>query len=319
MFDYSLPKEKIAQKLYFPRDHCKLLVLRGDAIEHRRFYEVVKYLKKGDALVLNNTKVMKVKLHGKKITGGKIELLIIRGNDGKYECLIKGKVKEGTRFFVNGYEGEVLEKKEGKCLIKLNANIDEIENHGKMPSPPYIKRDVDENEYQTVFAMKKGSIAAPTAGLHFTSELLKKLREKGVDIVFITLHVGLATFMPPEKMREEKEYFCISEEAAERINEAGRVIAVGTTTVKALESSSKNGRVVASSGYSNLFISPPYKFNSPIEGIITNFHMPKSTPLMLISAFAGEEKIMKAYKEALKKDYKFLSLGDAMLILKCSR
>ena len=319
MFDYSLPKEKIAQKLSFPRDHCKLLVLRGNTIEHRRFYEVVKYLKKGDALVLNDTKVMRVKFQGKKITGGKIELLIIREINGNYECLIKGKVKEGTKFFINKYEGEVLEKKKGKCLIKINANIDEIENYGKMPSPPYIKRDVDEKEYQTVFAMKKGSIAAPTAGLHFTPELLKKINEKGIDIIFITLHVGLATFMPPEKIKEEKEYFCISEVAAERINEADRVIVVGTTTVKALESSSKNGKVIASSGYSNLLISPPYKFNSPIEGIITNFHMPKSTPLMLISAFAEKEKIMKAYKEALEKDYKFLSLGDAMLILKCSK
>ncbi|RLF45646.1 MAG: tRNA preQ1(34) S-adenosylmethionine ribosyltransferase-isomerase QueA, partial [Thermoplasmata archaeon] len=196
-----------------------------------------------------------------------------------------------------------------------------IENLGRMPTPPYIKEEVEKDEwYQTVYARKKGSIAAPTAGLHFTEQLLKKLMEKGVEIVFVTLHVGLATFMPVERVKEEKEYYCISEEAAEKINNAsGKIVAVGTTTVKALESSSRNRRVIASSGWSNLFISPGYCFQSPINGIITNFHMPQSSPLLLTAAFGGIKRVMKAYEEALKRDYKFLSFGDAMLILKCSK
>jgi len=321
VLDYNLPKEKIAQIPTFPRDHCKLLVLNGEKIEHRKFYEIIDYLHKGDVLVLNDTKVMKARLIARKPTGGKLDILIIREKNGFYECLIKGKYKEGTKFFIANKEGEILEKRNGRCLIKLPLNMEEIEKFGIMPTPPYIKREVEnEGWYQTVFAKKKGSIAAPTAGLHFTQELLKKIAEKGVEIVYVTLHVGLATFMPPEKMKEEKEYYSISEESAEKINSAkGKVVAVGTTTVKALESSAKNGKVIASEGWSNLFISLEHKFQSPIQGMVTNFHMPNSPPLIMTAAFAGKELLMKAYEEALKKNYKFLSFGDAMLILRCSK
>ena len=319
--DYILPKDRIAQKPVFPRDHCNLLVLKGNEIEHRKFYQIVEYFDGGDVLVLNNSKVMKVRLEGRKPTGGKLDILVIGKKDGKYECLIKGKYRDGTEFFIYGHKCKVIKKMEGRCLVSIPLTMNEIEKIGKMPTPPYIKEEVKEDEwYQTIYAKEKGSIAAPTAGLHFTDELFKKLRHKGVEIVFITLHVGLATFLPPERMRGEREYYSISREAAEKINGAeGKVVAVGTTTVKALESASRNGKVFATSGWSNLFISPGYQFQSPIKGMITNFHMPKSSPLMLTAAFAGVDEIMRAYQEALKRDYRFLSFGDAMLILKCLR
>ncbi len=319
MLDYHLPKEKIAQFPVIPRDSCRLLVLNGERIEHKRFRDIIHYVEKGDAIVLNNSRVMKVRLFGKKETGGKIEILIVgkRENKNEYEALIKGKIREGMKFYIGEHEGKIIGKENGKCIIWLPLEMEEIEKIGKMPTPPYIKREVEKDEwYQTVYAKHAGSIAAPTAGLHFTEELLEKIKRKGVEIVFITLHVGLATFLPPKRMKEEKEYYYISKEAAEKINNANNVIAVGTTTVKALESSSKNGRVIASSGWSDLFIEPGYKFQSPISGMLTNFHMPNSSPLLLTSAFVGKEKIMKAYEEALKMDYRFLSFGDAMLILK---
>ena len=317
--NYILPKEKIAQKPTIPRDHCKLLVLKNDTIEHKKFYQIVEYLDKGDVLVLNDSKVIKARLIAKKETGGKLDILIIGKKGENYECLIKGKYKEGTEFFVGKHRCKVLKKREGRCIVSMPLSMKEIEDLGKMPTPPYIKEEVEDDEwYQTVYAKKKGSIAAPTAGLHFTENLLKKLEAKGVEVVFVTLHVGLATFMPVERAKEEKEYYCINEEAAEKINSAsGKIIAVGTTTVKALESSSQDGRVISSSGWSNLFISPGYRFQSPINGMITNFHMPQSSPLLLTAAFGGIKRVMKAYEEALKKDYKFLSFGDAMLILKC--
>ncbi len=316
--DYYLPKEKIAQVPTIPRDHCKLLILNKGKIEHKKFYEIIDYLEKGDVIVLNDTAVMKVRLIGKKETGGKLDILIF-GKKGKYyECMIKGKYKEGTKFFINEIEGKIIKKTNGRCIIDLPLSMEEIEKIGKMPVPPYIKREIDNDEwYQTVFAKEKGSIAAPTAGLHFTHNLLKKLKEKGIEVVFITLHVGLATFMSPDKIKEEKEYYCVSKEAEEKINNAeGKIIAVGTTTLKALESSSKNGKVIASSGWSNLFIYPGYEFQSPVNGLLTNFHMPKSPPLLLTTAFGGIKNVMNAYEEALKMDYRFLSFGDAMLILK---
>ena len=316
--DYNLPKERIAQKPWIPRDECNLLVLNGDKIEHRKFYHILDYVGKGDVVIMNNTRVMKVRLKGIKETGGKLDLLVI-GKEGEYyKCLVKGKYREGTSFYLGEHRATIIKKDEGMCLISIPLEMEEIEKMGIMPTPPYIKEEVrDEEWYQTVFAREKGSIAAPTAGLHFTPSLLKRMEEKGVKIVFITLHVGLATFLPPERIGEAREYYRIGAREAEIINSAdGRVIAVGTTTVKALESASENGRVRASSGWSNLFISPGYEFQSPINGMLTNFHMPKSSPLLLTTAFGGVERVMKAYEEALKRDYRFLSFGDAMLILK---
>ena len=323
-FDYNLPREKIAQEPVFPRDECKLLVLKCDGIEHRIFKEILEYLNEGDALVLNDSKVIKARIYGRKETGGKIELLLIQKKGEYYECLVGGKVREGTKFYVGGvggYEGKIISKRGGRCLVELPIGIDEWERLGRMPTPPYIKKEIGDDEwYQTVYARKKGSIAAPTAGLHFTDELLKKIERKGVDIVYITLHVGLATFLPVrvEQNKMEEEYFYVSEEAAEKINNAANVIAVGTTVMRALESSSHNGIVKPMHGYTDIFIRPGYKFKSPVKAMVTNFHMPKSSPLLLVSAFAGRNRIMKAYEEALKRDYRFLSFGDAMLISKCS-
>ncbi len=317
--DYNLPREKIAQKPWIPRDECNLLVLNGKKIEHKKFYQILDYLGKGDVIIMNNTRVMKVRLKGRKETGGKLELLIIGKEGENYRCMIKGKYREGTSFYIKSHEGKVIKKGEdGICLVSLPLKMEEIEKLGEMPTPPYIKEEVEEEEwYQTVFAKEKGSIAAPTAGLHFTPELIKKMEAKGIKIVFITLHVGLATFLPPERIREAREYYHIGEEEAEIINNAdGRIIAVGTTTVKALESASEEGMVKAGEGWSNLFISPGYEFQSPINGMLTNFHMPKSSPLLLTTAFGGVEEVMKAYEEALHRNYRFLSFGDAMLILK---
>jgi len=320
-FDYYLPKDRIAQEPVFPRDRCKLLVLKCNEIEHKIFHEIIEYLDKGDALVLNDSRVIKARIYARKETGGKIELLFTGKKNGYYECLVGGRVREGTKFYVGNYEGKIIEKNGGRCLVELPVSIEEWEKLGKMPTPPYIKKDIENDEwYQTVYARKKGSIAAPTAGLHFTYSLLQELRKKGVEIVFITLHVGIATFLPVKNLdKMEKEYFYIGEKEAEKINEAENVIAVGTTVVRALESASKNGIVMAKQGYTDIFIHPGYVFQSPINGIITNFHMPKSSPLLLVSAFAGRERIMNAYEEALKKDYRFLSFGDAMLVLKCSK
>ncbi len=320
-FDYHLPKERIAQEPVMPRDKCKLLILKCDGIEHRIFSDILDYIHEGDVLVLNDSKVIKARIYGRKFTGGKIELLLISQKGEYYECLIGGKVKEGTKFYVGEYEGEVISKDGGRCLVKLPITLEEWERLGKMPTPPYIKKEVERDEhYQTVYAREKGSIAAPTAGLHLTEELLEKIRKKA-DIAFITLHVGLATFMPVRDIsthRMEKEYYYISQEAAEKINSGKRVIAVGTTVMRALESASKDGAVFPSDGYTDIFIYPGYKFQSPVDIMITNFHMPKSSPLLMVSAFAGRDRIMKAYEEALKRDYRFLSFGDAMIIFKCS-
>lgn len=313
---YNLPREKIAQKPVIPRDKCNLLVLKRNEIEHRRFYEILNYLEKGDVLILNDTKVIKTRVLGIKDTGGKLDILVIGGKDGIYDCLIKGKYREGTVFFLGGEKGEIIEKKNGRCKIKISLEMEEIKSIGRMPVPPYIKKEVEEDWYQTVFADKEGSIAAPTAGLHFTEKLIRKIRGKGVKIVFVTLHVGLATFLSPDKIKGEKEYYSVNEETANAINNSsGKIIGVGTTVVKAIESSSKNGITSPSQGRSDLFISPGYKFQSKLNGMLTNFHMPSSSPLLLTASFGGVERIMKAYKEALKKDYKFLSFGDAMLIL----
>lgn len=319
--DYVLPREKIAQRPCISRDHCNLLVMQGDDIQHRKFYDIVNYLQKGDVLVLNNSRVMKVRLFGRKRTGGRLELLVIHGSDGRYECLVKGKCREGTVFSIGEHACTVVEKRNGRCVVEIPLSFHEVERLGHMPTPPYIKEMVEDDAwYQTVFAREKGSIAAPTAGLHFTEELLQKIERMGVAVVCITLHVGPATFMPAEKIPEEPEYYHVGEEEAATINSArGRVIAVGTTTVKALESASEDGVVHPSRGWSNLFISHDHTFRSPMDGMVTNFHMPNSPPLMLTAAFAGRERLMRAYREALKRDYRMLSFGDAMLILPCSK
>lgn len=329
-FDYHLPKELIAQSPMEPRDSSRLIVL-GKYIEHRNFSDIIDYFEEGDTLVLNDSKVVPAKLTGKKSTGGHVEALVVSKKVEGYECLIRGKnIHEGTKLHFGALEATVLEVRKNdsskRYLVEFNCNgnLNEIlGNIGEMPLPPYIREKLDDkNRYQTVYSKEKGSIAAPTAGLHFTKDLLDRIRNKGVNIACVTLHVSPGTFIPVktddiEKHRMEPEYFSISAGSADMINETGgKLIAAGTTTVKALESSCVDGKITAKEGESELFIHPPYSFSPRIDGIITNFHLPKSTLLMLVSAFAGKKRLMAAYNEAIFNSYRFYSFGDAMLIFR---
>jgi S-adenosylmethionine:tRNA ribosyltransferase-isomerase len=346
-YDYELPEEYIAQKPASCRDRSKLLRLdrsTGD-ISHHEFFELTDFISPKDTIVINNTKVIPGRLFGKKDTGGKAEILILDFADGikeeagggpfTCECLVKTSkpLKPGSFiFFDTGLKAEVIRAKEGVCLLKFyypGDFIDIINRIGYIPLPPYIKRVDDEEasndkkDYQTVYAAYCGAVAAPTAGLHFTKELLEKIRSKGAEIAEITLHVGYGTFLPVRvpDIREHKihsERFIISEAAADAINrrksDGGRVIAVGTTCVRTLEFSSDNdGNVITGSARCDLFIYPGYRFKT-VDAMITNFHLPKSTLLMLVSAFAGRERILSAYREAVNKGYRFYSYGDAMFI-----
>lgn len=329
-FDYHLPNELIAQSPIEPRDSSKLMVL-GEEISHRIFTDIIDYFEVGDTLVLNESKVVPAKLKGKKSTGGRMEALVVSKSGVGYECLIQGKnIREGTKLIFGELEAEVLEVRKntgtGKYLVDFhcNGNLEDVlEKIGEAPLPPYIKDKLnDANRYQTVYSREKGSIAAPTAGLHFTDELLGRIRDKGVNIAYVTLHVGIGTFMPVktddiEQHVMEPEFYSITQDNADIINETkGKTIVCGTTTVKALESSCTDGKIMTKSEFSTLFIRPPYKFKSGIDAIITNFHLPKSTLLMLVSVFAGKERVMTAYNEAISNSYRFYSFGDAMLIFR---
>ena len=334
-FDYKLPKHLIAQRPVEPRDSSKLMVLRNEKIQHKTFRDLVGYLEKGDVLALNDSKVLPVRLYGRKETGGKVELLLIkRGEGSKWESLIKGKnIRENTKVILgeDRLEGIVKRRIEGgrfEIEFLSEENIEDIiQEIGKMPIPPYIKEPLVKPErYQTIYANKNGSIAAPTAGLHFTESMLNELKTKGIEIVNITLHVGLGTFLPVKnhdikKHKFEPEYFQAYAETARKINYAkkhgNKIFAVGTTTVRALESACNDSReIVETNGESNLFIYPGYEFKTNSDGLLTNFHLPKSTLLMLVSAYAGRDTIMKAYKVAIENSYRFYSFGDAMLIMK---
>lgn len=314
-YDYDLPKAFIAQESASPKSSSKLMVL-GSNIEHRIFEDLPEYLEKGDVLVLNNTKVIPARLRGLKATGGKVEVTLVKElEENRWRCLVKGKLAQGAEvFFKGGAKGRII-----KNEIAFNCDpMTLMREQGEAPLPPYVKNMVPLEHYQTVYAMIPGSVAAPTAGLHFTPELLQELRGKGVETAFVTLHIGPGTFAPVRKQlaghRMEAEYFTIGESDARAINKARRVIAVGTTTVKALESASFNGDIRPISGCSELFIYPPYRFKSRIHALITNFHLPRSTLLMLVCAYAGRERILHAYMEAVKRAYRFYSFGDAMLI-----
>ena len=337
-FDYTLPSSLIAQYPSPQRDKSSLMILhRGDGtIEHRAFRDLPNYLNPGDLLVMNDTRVFPARLIGKKETGGKVEMLIISPTNGTMEewnVLIKGsgKVKPHVQIeFSQELYGEVKEAKDGKGRIRFSGQgevMDLIRKVGHVPLPPYIKREdepLDGDRYQTVFAKREGSIAAPTAGLHFTQDLLQSLRDQGVTIAWITLHIGLGTFVPVKTRNVEDhpmgaEWVEISEQTVQDIDQtrsrAGRIISVGTTTTRALESfSDGKGGVKCGKGTTSLFIYPPYRFRV-IDGLITNFHLPKSTLIMLVSAFAGKDLLAKAYEEAIDKKYRFYSYGDAMLIL----
>ncbi|CAG0970537.1 S-adenosylmethionine:tRNA ribosyltransferase-isomerase [Methanosarcinales archaeon] len=329
-FDYHLPKELIAQSPIEPRDASKLMVV-GQQIENRFFCDVLDYFEAGDTLVLNDSRVIPAKLMGKKSTGGHVEALVVSRNDAGYECMIRGKnIREGTKINFGELEATVLRILEkpntNRYLVNFNCNgnlPDILEKIGEAPLPPYIKQKLDDkNRYQTVYSKEKGSIAAPTAGLHFTNELLERIKEKGVNIAYVTLHVSPGTFTPVqaqdiENHIMEPEYISVRRENADIINgTTGKLIAAGTTTVKALESSCIDGKIIEKEGFSELFIYPSYQFRSKIDAMITNFHLPKSTLLMLVSAFAGRERLMEAYNKAISHSYRFYSFGDAMLVFR---
>ena len=335
-FDYYLPKELIAQDPLENRSDSRLMLLDKEtgAIEHKIFRDITEYLNPGDCLVINDTKVIPARLYGvRKGTGAAIEILLLkRMEDDTWECLVRpgkkchiGTVIEFGEGLLTGEIVNVVE--DGNRYIKFTYDgiFEEIlDKLGQMPLPPYITHELkDKNRYQTVYAKFEGSAAAPTAGLHFTEELLKEIKEKGVDIARVTLHVGLGTFRP---VKEENvldhhmhsEFYRIDEEAAEKINNArknnGRIIAVGTTSTRTLESVAKeDGTIEACSGWTQIFIYPGYKFKA-IDCLITNFHLPESTLVMLVSALAGRENVLNAYETAVKEKYRFFSFGDAMFI-----
>jgi len=337
-FDYKLPKELIAQHPVYPRDHARLMILnrKDRTIRHKQFYEIVKYFNKGDVLVLNDTRVIRARINGiKEVTKGKREIFLLNCLDNKYKwkALVSPnrRTHKGDRILIDkDIYAEVLYKgASGESTVRFitdGLSMDEIlKAVGKIPLPPYIKgRIAREDEYQTVFADKKGAVAAPTAGLHFTGDLLEKIREKGVKIVYITLHVGLGTFKPVKEREVEKhkmheEKFFISKKTARTINEArtagGRLFACGTTTVRSLETAATFGGILKPlRGKTLLFIKPGYPFKI-VDSIITNFHFPRTTLLMLVSTFAEKDFILHAYDVAIKEHYRFYSFGDAMLVL----
>jgi|TARA_B100001971_G_C18250468_1_gene577782 S-adenosylmethionine:tRNA ribosyltransferase-isomerase len=326
IFNYFLPNELISQYPPSPRDSSRLMVLKSKYYEHRNFFDLKDYLKKGDVLVLNNTKVFPARLLGKKSTGGKVEITLLTDmGDGIWSCLPKGGPFElKTKiYFKDNISGSLIRENEGFIISffgqKDVAHI--IRNLGRTPLPPYVKRSIPLEKYQTVFAKHSASVAAPTAGLHFTELLLNDLENKGVKLAFVTLHIGLGTFSPVKSMnienhKMEPEYFEVSEECCNIINKGKRIIVVGTTTIKALESASDENGVYPCHGWSNLFIYPPYKFKVESDALLTNFHLPMSTLLMLVSAYKSREEILKAYKKAVTLGYNFYSFGDAMLIFR---
>lgn len=321
-FNFYLPKELIAQRPVEPRTHSNLMIVENDKISHKKFYDIVNYFQEGDVLVLNETKVKKIKLSGKKESGGTVEFML----DGeKGDAIVKGRVKVGTKIiFSEKISGVIIEKNENKVKIKFNSSMkDVIDSVGKLPTPPYIKEEIKkDSEYQTVFANKEGSIACPTAGLHFDEELLRELEGKGVKFAKVCLHVSWDTFLPVEVKDYERhkmhgEYCEIDEENAKIINSAKRLFVLGTTAMRTLESlSMEDGKIYAGNKITEIFIYPGYNFNLKYSGLITNFHLPKSTLLLMISAFFGKEKILKAYRVAVENNYRFFSLGDAMFLLK---
>lgn len=335
-FDFQLPDELIAQRPLEKRDHSKLMVLdkATGEIEHTHFYNIINYLNPGDCLVLNDTRVIPARLIGEKEeTGGKIEFLLLKRNDlNTWETLVKPgkKAKIGSKFqFGNGLlVAEVVDiGEEGSRIVKFQYEgvFEEIlDQLGKMPLPPYITESLEDNErYQTVYSKNTGSAAAPTAGLHFTEELLGKIQEKAIKIVYITLHVGLGTFRPVkvediESHKMHSEYYMIDKDTANIINQTklqgGKVIAVGTTSCRTLESAAtEDGKIMESSGWTDIFIYPGYQFKI-IDQLITNFHLPESTLIMLVSALAGKDNVLNAYEVAVKERYRFFSFGDSMFI-----
>jgi S-adenosylmethionine:tRNA ribosyltransferase-isomerase len=344
-FDYDLPPGLIAQHPVEKRDHSRLMILNREKknLEHRSFFEISDYLKKGDVLVLNDTKVIPARLEGKKQTGGKAEVLLLKpltngkANESVWRCLVKSSKKPGIGskiVFHQSLTAEIIEEDNGEYTLAFTCEDTferVLERVGKTPLPPYIKREsdfdegvVDRERYQTVFARTRGAVAAPTAGLHFTRKLLDRITDKGIELVYLTLEVGWGTFQPVrveniEQHRMHAEQFVLHTETARTINEArqrgSRIIGVGSTSTRLLESvAGEDGRVKPGKGSTDLFIYPGYTFKA-IDCLITNFHVPRSTLIMLVAAFAGREFILDAYRTAIQEKYRFFSYGDAMMII----
>ncbi len=334
-FWYDLPDELIAQTPLASRDASRLLVMdkESGSVTHKHFYNILDYLQPGDCLVMNDSRVLPARLLGHRPTGGAVEVLLLRDlGEKKWECLCKPgrKMQVGSRVIFG--DGELTAtvtavQEDGNRVVEFQYEgifLEVLERLGKMPLPPYIKAELaDQERYQTVYSREVGSAAAPTAGLHFTEELLENVRNKGVNIAFVTLHVGLGTFRPvkAEEIADHHmhtELCMISEETADILNRTraagGRIICVGTTSCRTLESlAGEDGRFSAGSKWTDIFIYPGYRFKA-MQGLITNFHLPESTLVMLVSAFAGREKVLAAYEEAVREKYRFFSFGDAMFI-----
>ncbi|WP_317302837.1 tRNA preQ1(34) S-adenosylmethionine ribosyltransferase-isomerase QueA [Acidaminococcus timonensis] len=332
-FDYDLPQELIAQTPVEPRDSSRLLVMDKNTgeLEHRHFYNLPEYLKPGDLLVFNDTRVIPARLHGFKTTGAHVEVfLLTRKNATDWEVLVKPgkKLQKGAQIrFSDELSCEILETTDfGGRIARFHYDgiFEEIlDRLGETPLPPYIHEKLkDKERYQTVYNRERGSAAAPTAGLHFTKELLKKIKDMGVEEVFVTLHVGLGTFRPVNESKVEdhkmhREFYTVSQEAADAINKAKRegrrIIAVGTTSVRTLESAGASGVMKAGGNWTEIFIYPGYQFKF-VDALVTNFHLPQSTLVMLVSALSSREKILHAYQVAVENRYRFFSFGDAMFI-----
>ena len=331
-FQFSVPKHLIAQNPLEERDTSRLLHVQDTRLKDHQFTDLKNLLRENDLLILNNTRVVKARLLGRKTSGGRVEILFERSIDQSTfigQIKFSGKLRPGSELIVGNNEDlEVLERRGHFFLLRSDKPIMEIlDNSGSVPLPPYIKRDsmpVDEKRYQTIFASESGAVAAPTAGLHFTDSLLEEISSNGIDIGYLTLHVGAGTFMP---LREEqletkklhKEQFMIDRILCKKIDKAksnqGRIIAVGTTVVRALESIAQEGRIEAFQGETDIFITPGFEFKV-IDAMVTNFHLPESSLIMLVSAFAGTQTILKSYQHAINSDYRFYSYGDAMFLEK---
>jgi len=331
LFDYDLPQELIAQRSVEPRDHSRLMIVdrQTGAWQHKHFYDIVDELRQGDVLVMNNTKVFRARLEA-RVNGKVIEVFLLRPQEGVWDVLVKPgrRVQVGDVLDFGSIKGTVLSKADVFSVL-FSVSNDELvafaNEHGEIPVPPYVHEVPDQlDKYQTVYAKVTGSVAAPTAGFHFTQELLENIRAMGVEIYYVTLHVGLGTFRPMksetiEEHEMHSEFVMINEDTAQAINKAKkegrRIVAVGTTTVRTLEGVATlyDGNVVPFSGDVNLFISPGFTFHI-VDALITNFHLPKSTLLVLVSAFAGRERILAAYHDAVREKYRFFSFGDSMFI-----
>ena len=337
-FDYDLPQELIAQHPMEPRDHSRLLVVdkKTGEIEHKHFYDLVNYLKPGDVLVFNDTRVIPARLHGTKDTGAHVEVFLLTRRDAtEWEVLVRPgkKLQVGAKInFSDELSCEVIEHTDfgGRVVrFKYDGIFEEIlDRLGETPLPPYITAPLEDKErYQTVYNRERGSAAAPTAGLHFTKELLQKIKEIGCEEVFVTLHVGLGTFRPVSEAKIEdhkmhKEFYTVSQEAADAVNKAKaegrRIIAVGTTAVRTLEAAGADGQLHAGSSWTNIFIYPGYKFRL-VDDLVTNFHLPQSTLLMLVSTLSTREIMLQTYKKAVEEKYRFFSFGDAMFITELNK